>query len=44
VALAFAALPAMLIFEAQRRLYSASTVKAEGRTPGLIEIKRAVNG
>ena len=43
VALAFAALPAMLIFEAQRRLYSASILRVEGRPSGLIAAKQAVN-
>ena len=43
VALAFAALPALLIFEAHRRHYSASILRVEGRPPGLIEPKRAVN-
>lgn len=43
VALAFVVLPAMLIFEAHRRHYSASILRVEGRPSGLIEAKRAVN-
>ena len=43
VALAFVMLPALLVFEGHRRLYSASVLRLEGRPSGLIEAKRAVN-
>jgi hypothetical protein len=43
VALAFVLLPAIIVFEGQRRLYSASVVRLEGRPSGLVEPKRAVN-
>jgi hypothetical protein len=43
VALVFVLLPALLVFEGHRRLYSASIFRVEGRPSGLIEAKRAVN-
>jgi hypothetical protein len=43
VALAFVLLPALIVFRAHRRLYSASTLKLEGTPSGLIEHKPAVN-
>jgi hypothetical protein len=43
VALVFVLLPALLVFEGHRRLYSASILRVEGRPSGLIEAKRAVN-
>jgi len=43
VALAFVMLPALLVFEAHRRLYAATATKVEGR-PAMIEpARRAVN-
>jgi len=43
VALAFVMLPALLVFEAHRRLYAATAAKVEGR-PAMIEpARRAVN-
>ena len=43
VALVFVLLPALVVFQAQRRLYSASTLRLEGRPSGLIEAERAAN-
>jgi len=43
MALLFAVLPVLIVFQAQRRMYSSAVVRANGRTPGLIEMKRAVN-
>jgi hypothetical protein len=43
IALAFVILPALIVFQTLRRLYSASTVKLTGQPSGLIEPKRAVN-
>jgi len=43
MALLFAVLPVLIVFQAQRRMYSSAVVRANGRTPGLIELKRAVN-
>ena len=43
VALAFVMLPALLVFEGHRRLYSPSILRLEGAPSGLIEAKRAVN-
>ena len=43
VALAFVLLPAVIIFQAHRRLYTASALKLEVRPSGLIELKRAAN-
>jgi hypothetical protein len=43
MALVFVLLPALLVFEGHRRLYSPSILKVEGPPSGLIEAKRAVN-
>jgi len=43
VALVFAALPVLIVFQAQRRMYSTSVVRPQGQMSGLIEMKRAVN-
>jgi hypothetical protein len=43
VALAFVMLPALLVFEGHRRLYSSSILRLERSPSGLIEAKRAVN-
>ena len=43
VALAFVMLPALIVFEGHRRLYTASALRVEGRPAGLVELKKAVN-
>jgi hypothetical protein len=43
VALAFVMLPALIVFEGHRRLYTASATRLEGRATGLVELERAVN-
>jgi hypothetical protein len=43
VAVAFVLLPALLVFEGHRRLYTATAVRAEAREPVLGSAERAVN-
>jgi hypothetical protein len=44
VALAFVLLPALIVFEAHRRRYTASATPLEAHEPSLERAKRAVNG